>query len=877
MKAKAQNRKARVKRRKISSVEFLKLLYSNYFRFGGKGLLEFRPIKGKGGILRSIFSSIENIKEILPRIHQLNRVGYNIYFSVNPRPLNKKKQQKYITDIICIWVDVDAKNFDGGKEEAFKHIRNFPLKPNIIVDSGNGYHAYWILEKPIIGRTEEQTLEVKQIMNGLITSIGADRQRKNIDSIMRLAGTLNTKNPDSPKECQVVSVNFTYYYTLEDFEQFKDVSFSHEEEDEDVDLSFEGIECVVSNKNQYDAQRDVQKLKVSPHIKRKIIVGSLQTENGKDKTRSGRDQGIITGLIAAGYNYKAIKSIFLNKYLKCSDRIDGDIKNLEWDVKSAFKFLARRRRILSPSEKVIYDIENSKMKPREKIRAMRSYIIKDLLSSEQSVGIGYKSSSRKIYYFFNKEQKILVDTESEDFKHFLVNRYGLLDKDLKEILRAFQASIYKDGEEIEPHIFAYFKKDTYTLYISNHDNQIYKLDGNRIALVDNGTDGVIFEYRPSYIPFRIDLEKIREMPNYFHSGFNWREFATSESSLFRHFVSRANFAREETYNLSVDEQMYILTIYFYSLFFESLLGEKPILCFVGVKSSGKSFIATLIGKILFGNCFFPNHLSDSLRDFKVMLSENSYVVFDNLDSSIHQFMDAFCAAATGAEISARKLFTDREEIKVRPRVFIVITSREPKFRRDDFVDRLILLNTELVRTPMSRSALFKEVDDNREMIMTEILVNMNSIIRLLRRTSDWNPACIFRIADWELFGKRIHSPRNRENFINILKKMNKEKSKFGLEEDPLYILLKHMVYDRREQIIDKSASELYEMLLNEAEDQRMKDFSKRYKSSISLGRRLANIKEELRDEFDFQIRTERMGRKVYSFKAKGGEGGEDNQ
>ena len=156
MKAKAQNRKARVKRRKISSVEFLKLLYSNYFRFGGKGLLEFRPIKGKGGILRSIFSSIENIKEILPRIYQLNRVGYNIYFSVNPRPLNKKKQQKYITDIICIWVDVDAKNFDGGKEEAFKHIRNFPLKPNIIVDSGNGYHAYWILEKWLLNREKDK-------------------------------------------------------------------------------------------------------------------------------------------------------------------------------------------------------------------------------------------------------------------------------------------------------------------------------------------------------------------------------------------------------------------------------------------------------------------------------------------------------------------------------------------------------------------------------------------------------------------------------------------------------------------------------------------------------------------------------------------------
>jgi len=326
-----------------------------------------------------------------------------------------------------------------------------------------------------------------------------------------------------------------------------------------------------------------------------------------------------------------------------------------------------------------------------------------------------------------------------------------------------------------------------------------------------------------------------------------------------------------------EEQKYILTIYFYSLFFESLQGEKPILCFLGVKSSGKSFVATTIGRILFGDSFFPNHLSDSVRDFKVLLSKNRYVVFDNLDSSIHPYMDAFCAAATGAEISSRKLFTDREEIKSRPHIFIVITSREPKFRRDDFVDRLILLSTEVVREPMSRSALFKELADNREMIMKEVLINLNSIIRMLRRNSDWNPPCVFRIADWELFGRKVHNAENRNEFVETLKKMNKEKSKFGLEEDPLYLLLKHIVYDEAGELVDKSSSELYMALQEQAESIRMKDFEKRYKNPISLGKRLANIKEELINEFDFQVTPGRMRRNIYSFRSKGDEGGEDNQ
>lgn len=872
-----RNRSSIRRPRIIDFSEFLRILYRDYSGEQARGIIEIRPIKGRNRPSRSLFSTLNEINQLASRINELNRQGFNIYFSVNPRPRNKNKKQKFIKDIVCLWLDVDAKNFDGGKEEAFRRLQAFPLQPNIMVDSGNGYHSYWILEEPIINRTEEQSLEIKQILNGLINTIGADRQRKNFDSVMRLPGTLNVKEPENPLECTVKELYMTRYYSLSDFRQYRDMDFSLQDEEEEVDLNFEGVELLVRNDSSQNARRDVQKLKVNARIKKMIIAGTLQSEEGKDKTKSGRDQAIITALIAAGYTFNSVKSIFFNNHLRCSDRINGDLNRLLWDVKSAIRFLEKRKRFLSPSERAIFGIENSMLKSREKIRAVRKYIIKDLIKGDDSIGSGYKNKSRKIYYFFDKEQKLLIDTDGEDFKYFLVNRYGLLDKDLKEIIRAIQAAIYEEAEEIEPHDFTYYDRDAHILYISDHDNQVYKLNGSDIEIVDNGTDGVIFGYKSDYVPFSIDASRQNEVLNYFRRGFSWRRFSSSASLLHKYLIERANFSTEETHDLSVEDQKYILAVYFYSLFFESLQSEKPILCFVGVKSSGKSFVATSIGKILFGDTFFPNHLSDSLRDFKVILSENRYVVFDNLDSNLYQFMDAFCAAATGAEISSRKLFTDREEIKTRPRIFIVITSREPKFRRDDIVDRLILLNTELVREPMSRSTLFKELDDNREMIMTEILVNLNSIVRSLRRTADWNPTCIFRIADWELFGKRVHSPRNRENFINILKKMNKEKSKFGLEEDPLYILLKHMVYDRREQIIDKSASELYEMLLNEAEDQRMKDFSKRYKSSISLGRRLANIKEELRDEFDFQIRTERMRRKVYSFKAKEGEGGEDNQ
>lgn len=463
-----------------------------------------------------------------------------------------------------------------------------------------------------------------------------------------------------------------------------------------------------------------------------------------------------------------------------------------------------------------------------------------------------------------------MDIEEADFYCFLKDRYELPKKDFEEVMTWIKTHIWKSGRRIEAHKFGYFDNEKNILYISNHENRIYRLDGRRIDLVDNGRDGIIFEYRSDYLPFHLDIKNLNGF-NYFESGFNWQKFTSDDSYVYRYLIAQANFAKEERHNLSANDQSYLLTICFYSLFFESLQEEKPILCFEGVKSSGKSFIATSIGKILFGDSFLPSHLSDSPRDFKVALSENYYAVFDNLDSNINTFLDAFCAAATGAEISSRKLFTDREEVKTKPHIFIVITSREPKFRRDDMVDRLLLFNTEVVKNPQSRSALFKELRENREKILAEVLVNLNSIIKLLRKKSDWNPPGIFRIADWELFGKKIHSEKTIDYFISLLEKMNKEKSKFGLEDDPLYILLKYICFEQKKEIIDKSAGELYEELEAIADRCKMRDFTRRYKSSMSIARRLSNIKEELNDDFVFEVLEARGRVKFYSFKRRNGE------
>jgi hypothetical protein len=258
-----------------------------------------------------------------------------------------------------------------------------------------------------------------------------------------------------------------------------------------------------------------------------------------------------------------------------------------------------------------------------------------------------------------------------------------------------------------------------------------------------------------------------------------------------------------------------------------------------------------------------------LRDFKVSLAENYFLCLDNLDSAVKpDFLNALCVAATGGQITSRKLYTDREEIRTNPHIFIVLTSREPDFRRDDLVDRLLIFNTEKVENPKSRSVQLKEISNKRDPLWEEILSNLKEIVKLLALKKDWNPECIFRIADWELFGRKVHSEGGAGYFVGLLAKMNQEKVKFSLEDDEVYLVLKYICHERGERIEEVNGNELYRRLFEVAENLNLNSFRSRYRNSKSLCRRLANIKVELKDEFEVDIKPGRANLLIYSFSKK---------
>jgi hypothetical protein len=851
----------------VAADKFLRTLFGRHLQERGMDqLIEFRNL-GPMGCVRHGWTRLESAANYLRNPYlDFNRAeGWNIYFGANPRT-GLKTFQKDIRDVISIFTDIDGKNFSGGKAEALEGLDSFPLTPNIIVDSGNGFHAYWILEDPLLDITPEERLRVRQALAGVGVAVRGDKGVHNLDRIMRLPGTWNVKDPLFPKPCRVLQYNLDYFFSLGDFDNFRKTDFKEPEKFKETDLNFEGIKSPVSMESPEAAKRDVRKLRVSERIRQHIITGGHLEGERRDKTRSGRDQAIITALLSAGYDYETIKSVFFNQHLGCSNRIRESPEKLSWDVSEGLRYIEKERKTLTPARKAILDIEASDAPGAEKVRKINAHIVDDLFNGESPLGQGFKNPSRKARYFFDRGGKLLLDIEGDDFRCFISNRFGLLEKHLKEVSHAMNAHIWQNGREIEPRRFSHYDPARNILFISNHKGGIYVLDGETVRLEDNGYEGVVFEFRSDSAGYEIDKDPARFM-NYLEGGFSWDRFL--DSLVFKHLVSLASFALEKDRNLCWLDQQYLFSLWYLGLFFESIMDDKPIACFKGVKASGKSTQATAVGKVLFGSHFQSSAMPEDAKDLMVALTENFYMVFDNLDSRIAgNFLNYLCISATSGEARRRKLFTNQDEIVTQPHVFLALTTRDPKFKRDDVVDRLLLFNMQKIKNLKGRNMLYGDLLRNRDAILSETFHNLNSALKLLEARRTWDPCATFRAADWDIFMQKIHNDNGRPAFMNLMNKMNREKRAFSIEDDDLYLILHGRCYGKNRPFLKLSASELYMDLIAEAEALKMMTFRLRYKSPASLARRLANIKEELEDEFNIGIEEGNNRQRFYTIKAK---------
>ncbi len=119
----------------------------------------------------------------------------------------------------ALWVDIDTGKMGLDKDTVVAALRPLPLPPSVIIDSGGGLHAYWLLNEaidvsadaPDAEATEEAITSACKQLAGICAG---DLNVCDLARVMRLPGTLNSKpdvmaaNAGAPAECSVLEATW---------------------------------------------------------------------------------------------------------------------------------------------------------------------------------------------------------------------------------------------------------------------------------------------------------------------------------------------------------------------------------------------------------------------------------------------------------------------------------------------------------------------------------------------------------------------------------------------------------------------------------------------------------------------------------------------
>jgi hypothetical protein len=141
----------------------------------------------------------------------------DVYFGVTLKQ-GPRGDAAHTSRFQALWADVDAKGFGGSKPAALAALDRLPLLPSVVVDSGHGFHAYWLLHEPL---TAADGPRARGVMRGLYRTLSEQATAplddvSDMARILRLPGTFNRKSTP-PKPVMVVRWRPERRYSLADF------------------------------------------------------------------------------------------------------------------------------------------------------------------------------------------------------------------------------------------------------------------------------------------------------------------------------------------------------------------------------------------------------------------------------------------------------------------------------------------------------------------------------------------------------------------------------------------------------------------------------------------------------------------------------------
>lgn len=456
------------------------------------------------------------------------------------------------------------------------------------------------------------------------------------------------------------------------------------------------------------------------------------------------------------------------------------------------------------------------------------------------------------HFYFNKVQAprlYPIEKDSVALSALIEDRYGLNEAERREyehLLAGMRNEAYQRGQSVEVHRLAHYVPGTGRLYVSRFDGWVYRLDGKRIQLIHNGTDGIFFWDDPYWEPYEIVRDKTRT------------------DLLDDLIVGSANFG--EANGLHADGQRWVFRSWLLAQFFDSLHPTKPLLLVCGEKGGGKSLALRKWLKLLFGQTADVTALERMKPDgFVAAVCSLPIVVLDNVDERITWLPDHLAQLATGATFRRRKYYTTNEQVEYKPCCWLAMTSRTPKFveERDDVLDRMLILQTKRFPDFLTEQELLHQIRVNRNRLWTELLRELNRLVSCIQSHSQQTGKVSFRMADFAAFALIVgKSQGEEEKAARILACMENRQTEMLLSEEPIYICLEEWLKDTRNHGRKVTSGDLLRELKFMAASLSSKW---PYTNAHSLGQRLFHITTNLSQRFRVEVERDSANQCWYRF------------
>lgn len=464
---------------------------------------------------------------------------------------------------------------------------------------------------------------------------------------------------------------------------------------------------------------------------------------------------------------------------------------------------------------------------RMKNLAVWNYVI----AAEIANGTQFIEADKSLYAYLGLTYEICPMPASgrggERIMSYLNQVYGLSQTDGvgKFIYSNLRDYALANGTRVPVRRFAAYNVEDPTVYLSTYDGRMWKIDGGTPSRVNNGEDDVFF----------LDDD----------------DGVTCEASIGPHGIlfdrlADLNFAPCGLGGITPEQQRMALIVWIFILAFPDLMPTKPLLIVEGTQGSGKSASVLMLQLALMGEGN-PMILSKNKPDdFGVILLRSPIAVFDNTDSYIDWVPDSICAYVTSGSWTKRKLFSDADEVKIKPHAFIAVATKNPaSFRREDTADRCLILRLERLDSFRPLDSIKREVFDLRPQLMGEYIWYVNQIVAHLRITNgDEVRGETFRMADFARFARAVGAVLHwSDNSVTeMLEAMRSEQLAFVNEEDPLVDVLHKWIIYRGRGVTNigrkLSLSELFNELQTVALANQITMFDTVYKTPRALAQKI---------------------------------------